>query len=71
PNMKELRVSSGGVLRVLFAFDPRRHAILLLGGSKTGNWAEWYGWAVPEADARYDVHLAELGAEGSVEGPLP
>ncbi|MEN8235770.1 MAG: type II toxin-antitoxin system RelE/ParE family toxin, partial [Actinomycetota bacterium] len=46
PNMKELRVSSGGVLRVLFAFDPRRHAILLLGGNKTGNWAEWYGWAV-------------------------
>lgn len=37
PNMKELRASKGGALRVLFAFDPRRHAILLLGGDKSGN----------------------------------
>ena len=34
--MKELRISKAGSLRVLFAFDPRRHAILLLGGDKTG-----------------------------------
>lgn len=36
-NMKELRASEGGVLRVLFAFDPRRQAILLLGGDKSGH----------------------------------
>ncbi|WP_420432266.1 type II toxin-antitoxin system RelE/ParE family toxin [Candidatus Poriferisocius sp.] len=35
-NMKELRASKRGALRVLFAFDPRRHAILLLGGNKSG-----------------------------------
>jgi len=33
--MKELRISSGGALRVLFAFDPRRTAVLLLGGDKS------------------------------------
>lgn len=38
-NMKELRASEGGALRVLFAFDPRRQAILLLGGDKSGEWA--------------------------------
>src|SRR5437588_3491211 len=41
PNLKELRPPSGG-LRVLFAFDPRRVAILLLGGDKTGQWERWY-----------------------------
>ena len=64
PNMKELRVSQGGALRVLFAFDPRRHAILLLGGDKSGEWAEWYMWAIPLADDLYDTHLQELRAEG-------
>jgi hypothetical protein len=63
--MKELRTSSDGDLRVLFAFDPRRTAILLLGGNKTGRWAEWYLSAVPRADDLYDEHLAELRREGS------
>jgi hypothetical protein len=40
-NMKELRVSKGGTIRILFAFDPRRHAILLLGGDKSGQWEAW------------------------------
>lgn len=40
-NMKELR-SVGGYLRMLFAFDPRRTALLLLGGDKRGNWTGWY-----------------------------
>ena len=66
-NMKELRVSQGGALRVLFAFDPRRHAILLLGGDKSGQWNEWYTRAIPEADVLYDVHLEELRAEGLLE----
>ena len=65
-NMKELRASEGGALRVLFAFDPRRYAILLLGGDKSGRWNEWYRRAIPEADALYDVHLGELRAEGLI-----
>ena len=67
-NMKELRVSKGGALRVLFAFDPRRHAILLLGGDKSGRWSEWYRWAVPAADDLYDTHLGELRDEGLLNG---
>lgn len=64
PNMKELRTAQEGSLRVLFAFDPRRHAILLLGGDKAGRWNRWYDWAVPLADLRYDTHLNELRNEG-------
>lgn len=41
-NVKELRASSDGTLRVLFAFDPRREAILLIGGNKSGAWNRWY-----------------------------
>ncbi len=67
-NMKELIVSQAGSLRVLFAFDPRRDAILLLGGDKSGAWDEWYKVAVPEADALYDAHLEELKSEGLLEG---
>jgi len=67
PNMKELRVSKGGTLRVLFAFDPRRHAILLLGGDKSGQWEEWYRWAIPAADDLYDTHLQELRDEGFLD----
>jgi len=68
-NMKELRASKGGALRVLFAFDPRRHAILLLGGNKTGQWDEWYLWAIPLADHLYDTCLQELAEEGLLDGP--
>jgi hypothetical protein len=64
--MKELRVSAEGQLRVLFAFDPRRAAILLLGGDTTGRWAEWYRTAIPEADRLYDAYLEELRAEGLI-----
>ncbi|MGI8633541.1 MAG: type II toxin-antitoxin system RelE/ParE family toxin [Solirubrobacterales bacterium] len=59
-NMKELRSSEGGALRVLFMFDPRRQVILLLGGDKSGRWNEWYQWAVPLADRLYDDYLDEL-----------
>jgi hypothetical protein len=45
--LKELRAAKGGALRVLFSFDPRRQAILLLGGDKSGEWNDWYEWAVP------------------------
>lgn len=66
-NMKELRASEGGALRVLFAFDPRRQAILLIGGDKSGQWSEWYERAVPVADDLYDVYLEELRKEGLIE----
>jgi hypothetical protein len=55
-NMKELR-STGGHIRILFAFDPERKAILLIGGDKTGQWNDWYDENIPLADALYDKHL--------------
>lgn len=58
-NMKELR-SVGGNLRALFAFDPQREAIILLGGDKTGNWTGWYETNIPLADDHYDDHLKNL-----------
>ena len=64
--MKELRTAKGGALRLLFCFDPRRQAILLLGGDKTGAWNEWYEWAVPLADDLYDEYLHELEKEGLI-----
>jgi hypothetical protein len=62
-NMKELR-SVGGHLRALFIFDPRRHAIVLLGGDKTNDWEGWYTRNIPRADKLYDRHLRSLGKEG-------
>ena len=64
-NMKELRPRADHV-RVLFAFDPRRMAILLLGGDKRDKWSAWYEEAVPVADRLYDEHLAELRDEGEL-----
>jgi len=59
-HMRELRVQhEGRPYRVLYAFDPRRCAILLLGGDKTGK-DRWYEENVPIADTLYDEHLAEL-----------
>lgn len=48
-NMKELRPGSSGrsELRILFAFDPQRAAILLIAGDKTGNWQRWYKKNIP------------------------
>ena len=56
-NMKELRVSKGGDLRVLFAFDPLRRAVLLIGGDKRGRWDRWYREAIPKADDLFDAWL--------------
>jgi hypothetical protein len=61
-NMKEVR-SFGGHLRALFAFDPRRHAVVLLGGDKAGNWKGWYERNIPRADELYDKHLRAFGKE--------
>jgi hypothetical protein len=61
--MRELRVQSGGKpLRVFYAFDPRRMAILLIRGDKTGD-NRFYDWMVPRADDLYDEHLAALKKE--------
>lgn len=64
-NMKELR-SSRQHLRALFCFDPRRTAIVLLGGDKAGDWTGWYERNIPIADDLYDAYLAELEAEGLI-----
>lgn len=64
--MEELRAAKGGALRVLFSFDPRRQAVLLLGGDKSGEWNDWYAWAVPLADDLYDEYLRELDEEGLI-----
>ena len=62
-HMRELRVQCRGEpYRVLCAFDPRRVAILLIGGGKAGN-DRWYAQRVPAADTLYDNHLRELGLE--------
>lgn len=61
-NMKELR-SVGGHLRALYAFDPRRRAIVLLGGDKSGDWSGWYERNVPRADALYDEYLRTIDEE--------
>jgi hypothetical protein len=67
-HMRELRVQhEGRPYRVLYAFDPRRVAILLIGGDKTGN-DRWYEEFVPRADRLYDEHLAWLGMEGPPNG---
>lgn len=62
-HMRELRVQhEGRPYRVLYAFDPRRTAMLLIGADKTGN-DHWYDEFVPLADAIYDRHLRELAHE--------
>ena len=65
-HMRELRVQTGGrPLRVFYAFDPRRSAILLIGGDKTGN-DRFYKRFIPVADRLYDDHLQELREEGLI-----
>ena len=64
PHMRELRIQHRGrPYRVLYAFDPRRAAMLLIGGDKTGH-GRWYEAYVPRADRLYDEHLAALRKEG-------
>ena len=67
PNMKELRCQhEGRPYRILYAFDPRRIGILLIGGDKTGN-PRWYEEYIPKADAIYERHLNELGARDQAD----
>ena len=61
-NMKELRPGSTGrtEIRLLFAFDKQRKAILLVGGDKSENWQGWYVRNMPIADDRFQAHQAAL-----------
>jgi hypothetical protein len=64
-NLKELRIQhAGNPYRVIFAFDPRRTAILLLGGRKAGS--KWYKTAIPEAEKLYEQYLEEIKEEGLI-----
>jgi hypothetical protein len=64
-NMKELRFEAAdGEWRVAFAFDPKRRAILLIAGDKTGvSEKKFYKRLIAKADARYERHLERLKAE--------
>jgi len=65
-NMKELRVQRRGKpYRIFFAFDPRRTAVLLIGGCKAGD-KRFYDRLIPVADDLYDVHLNDLRKEGLI-----
>lgn len=65
-HMRELRVQHGGrPYRVLYAFDPLRVALLLIGGDKTGD-DRWYDVYVPKADRLYAEHIARLEKEGKI-----
>lgn len=70
PNMKEL-IPPAGNTRILYIFDPRRRAILLLGGDKTDSWADWYKANIPIADAIYERHLAGLAEAACSQRPEP
>ena len=64
-NLKELRFDAGdGVWRVAFAFDPRRKAILLVAGDKSGKSERaFYKRLIKKADKRFDDHLEELKSQ--------
>lgn len=66
PHLRELRVQyRGRPYRLMYAFDPRRTAILLLGGDKTGD-RRFYDVVVRRADELYDAHLRQLREEGLI-----
>ena len=69
-NMKELRFEAeGGVWRVAFAFDPRRHAILLVAGDKSGKSQErFYKQLIAIADTRFAAHLERLKKASAKRG---
>lgn len=56
----------GDPLRVFYAFDPRRAAILLVAGNKTGD-RRFYQRMIPLADRLYDEYIGELKREGLIE----
>jgi hypothetical protein len=67
-NLKELRPGSRGrsEIRILFAFDPERQAVLLVAGDKAGNWTRWYADNIPLAERRFKAWLS--GDDGQERG---
>ena len=64
--MRELRIQSKGKpIRIFYAFDPKRDAILLIGGDKTGD-KRFYKRMIPIADRLYDTYLEEIKREGLI-----
>lgn len=63
--LKELRPGSSGAseIRLLFAFDERRRALVVVAGDKAGQWRAWYRAAIPLAEARYAQMAADLNEE--------
>jgi DNA-binding XRE family transcriptional regulator len=59
PNLKELRPGSSGTteVRLLFIFDPYRHAVFLVGGDKSGKWPDWHKTAIRQAEEAYAGYL--------------
>ena len=66
-NLKELRIrgSAGSEFRVLFAFDPERHAVVLVAGDKKGEWESWYQKQIQVAEIRYRAHLDQISRSGT------
>jgi hypothetical protein len=64
-NLKELRATQ--TIRVFFAFDPRRKAVLLIGGDKAGKSKRFYRQIIPKADQIYDIQLGRI-QEGNGHG---
>ena len=60
-NLTELRPGSGGSseIRIIFAFDPWRSAILLVAGDKSGRWSSWYRTAIPHAEQLFALYIKE------------
>jgi hypothetical protein len=70
-NLKELRPGSSGrsEIRILFAFDPLRRAILLTAGDKSGDWKGWYRTAIKRAELQYGDHLRAMNAATREDRP--
>lgn len=72
-HLKELRVTSCGpsVIRILFAFDPKRQAVLLLAGDKSqaesskAKWNGWYAISIPRVEQIYRRHVRRLDQDGA------
>ena len=72
-HLKELRVTSCGqsVIRILFAFDPKRQAVMLLAGDKSqagpskAKWNGWYAINVPKAEQIYRRHVRRFDRDGT------
>jgi hypothetical protein len=63
--MKELRPTSRQdvAIRILFAFDPSRNAVLLVAGNKAGNWRKWYAVSIPLAEERFTAWINDYTEE--------